>query len=229
RGGRGGRARGGRGGGGARDRRRLEPLRRHEIKQRRSRNQIDRAVECKFEIAHQVDGAGFDRDVGRAAQSRRLREKTEVVIDEPPILTRRQLRADRPQRRAGAAAKVDDRDGVLTAKRRPDHIEYTRAACGAIVRFAQRQPLRRKAAHTSPSNTRANSVACSYQDGKETARAPAVSRCRSLRSSNSRRSAVASASTSSGGTRMPASRGTVSGIAPAFVPTTGTPYAIASA
>ena len=46
---------------------------------------------------------------------------------------------------------------------------------------------------------------------------------------STRRSAPASASTSSGATRMPASAGTVSGMAPALVPTTGRPCAIASA
>ena len=43
------------------------------------------------------------------------------------------------------------------------------------------------------------------------------------------RSAAASAATSSGGTRMPAPAGTVSGMAPARVPTTGRPWLIASA
>ena len=39
------------------DQQALEPILRHEIEQRRRRDQIDRTVERKFEIAHQIDRA----------------------------------------------------------------------------------------------------------------------------------------------------------------------------
>ena len=55
------------------------------------------------------------------------------------------------------------------------------------------------------------------------ARALSASRARAPRSEISRRNAAASAGTSLGGTSSPAPTGTVSGIAPAVVPITGTP------
>jgi hypothetical protein len=78
---------------------------------------------------------------------------------------------------------------------------------------------------TTVSIARANSRAESCQVGSSVAAARAfmVHRSRSPRSLIKRRSASANAATSSGGTKRPVSAGTVSGIAPAVVETTGSP------
>src|SRR5712692_3657818 len=199
----------------------IEPFRRNEVEQRRGCNEIDRAVEREFEVADEIDRLGNDGEARRLPQRRGLGEETQIIVDQPPGLARGKVGPDRPQRRTGAAREVDDRNRSLLDESIGDRIEHGRVARGEIIGLAQGKPLGRKAAHARPSSARANSAPCSRQDGNTIARAPAARRWRSSGLSISRRSTAANASTSSGGTSTPAPAGTVSGIAPAVVPTTG--------
>src|SRR5215467_15484345 len=157
-----------------------------------------------------------------------LRQKTETIVHQPPALTRRKMGSYRSQRRAGATGEIDDRDRCLPKKRVGDRVAHERVARGEIVGLAQCQPLGGKALHPRPSSTRAKRAACSLHDGNLAARAPAARRSRSFEFAMRRCNVAVSASTSSGATSTPAPGGTVCGTAPAVVPITGTPWAIAS-
>src|SRR5262249_42449753 len=206
----------------------IEPFGRNKVEQRRCGDEIERAIEGEFEVAREIERRGRDVDVGRMFGGKGPRQKTETVVHQPPALTRWKMGSHRSQRRAGATGEIDDRDRFLPKERVGDRIEHLGVARGEIVGFAQGQPLGGKAAHARLSKARANSAACSFHDGNLAARAPAARRSRSCRFAMSRCNVPASASTSSGATSTPASVDTVCGIAPAVVPMTGTPWAMAS-
>src|SRR5688572_11238204 len=110
-------------------------------------------------------------------------------------------------------------------------VEHLRVAGALVVRLAQREPAGGESTHAAASMAAANSLAESCQVGSAAAavRAAAAMRSRSVLLEMRRRNALANAVTSSGATRMPASAGTVSAVAPPVVPITGKPCASASA
>src|SRR4029079_17482411 len=207
----------------------IEPFRRNEVEQRRCSDKVERTVKRQFKIAGEIDRAGDDVQLRQSRRPRNLREETEIVVDQSPVLARRQMRTDRAQRGAGAAGEVDDRDRRLIEEGARDRVEHGGVTRREIIGLAQSQPPGGKAAHWMPASTRANSAACPLHDGNALARAPAARRSRSAGSSMRRWQVAARAWTSSGGTSTPAPPGIVSGMAPALVPTTGTPWAMASA
>src|SRR5262249_2627208 len=148
-----------------------------------------------------------------------------IVVDETPVLARRQARRDGPQGCAGAAGEIDDGDGATRGRRGGNCVEHIAVARAHIVGLAQREPSGREARHATVSITCAKRAAGGGQvgSGAAAARAAAASRARADASAINARNAAARASTSSGGTSTPASAGTVSGMAPARVPTTGRP------
>ena len=166
---------------------------------------------------------------GGCPQRRGLREQTEIVVDQPPALPRRQVRPDGAQRRAGAAGEIDDRDRGLIDERVGDRVEHG-ARCARRDRRARATPATRRKSRSCETFQHAREARGLLAPGRKPGGARAGGEPRALLGlSIRRRNAAASAATSSGGTSTPASAGTVSGIAPAVVPTTGTPWAIASA
>src|SRR5262245_24074837 len=134
------------------------------------------------------------------------------------------MRAERAQRRSGAAGEVDDGRGLLIGESGGHRGHDVAVARGEIIGLAQRQPLGLEA-HVTASRTEAKTCAdCGHAGSWAAAgRACAARRWRASRLATTRRNAAASAAQSSGGTRMPAPGGTVSGIAPAVVAMTGNP------
>ena len=150
----------------------IEPIGRNEVEQRRCGDQVERAIERQFEIAGEIDRPGDDAHLRQSAGPRDLREKTEIVVDQPPVLARRQMGSDGAQRGAGAAGEIDDRNRSLVEEGAGDRIEHRGVARDAIVGLAQGQPLDGKAAHRRFASARANSAACPLHDGNAVARAP---------------------------------------------------------
>src|SRR6266516_3803135 len=202
----------------------IEPFGRNKIEQRRCRHEIHWTVQHAFEIVREIDRRGGDGQVWWTSGWGGSRQKTEVVVDQIPALARGKMRPQCPQHRAGAASEIDHGDCRLPNESAGNALEHHGVARGDIIGFAQCQPLCGVLAHPTLSRTRANKAACCGHDGKMAARAPAARRSRSAGFSMSRCNAAASASMSSGATSTPAEAGTVSGIAPAVVPTTGTPW-----
>src|SRR5215471_14135307 len=129
------------------------------------------------------------------------------------------------QGRAGAAAEIDDAYRAPARESCGQRTEDRCVARACVVRLAQGEPIGREFVHRLPSMARTKTAAAASQVGSRlaAARALAASRARSASSEITSRSAAASAELSPGGTRSPAPAGTVSGIAPAVVPITGTP------
>ena len=73
----------------------IEPFRRNEVEQRRCSDQVERTVKRQFKIAGEIDRPGDDAQLRQSRGLRNLREETEIVIDQPPVLARRQMRTDR--------------------------------------------------------------------------------------------------------------------------------------
>src|SRR5262249_12855838 len=172
----------------------------NEVEQRRCGDEIERAIEGKFQVAHEIERRGRDGHVRRMSGDKGLRQKTETIVHQPPALTRRKMGSHRSQRRAGATGEIDDRDGCLPKERVGDRIEHLGVARGEIIGLAQCQPVGGKVVHARLSSTRAKRAACSLQDGNLTARAPAARRSRWSGLAMSRCNVTASASTSSGAT-----------------------------
>ena len=70
----------------------IEPSSRNKIEQRRSGDEVERPIKRQFEIAREIDRPGHNVEVGRLAQHRGASKQTEIVIDQPPVLSRRQAR-----------------------------------------------------------------------------------------------------------------------------------------
>src|SRR5262249_6075230 len=178
-----------------------------------------------YEVGPESDAFGADRHASGRLEARGALQQSEVVVDEQPVLPRRQMRSDDAQGRAGAAAEVDDAKRAPAREDRGKCIEHRSVARVCVMRLAQGEPVGREFVHRLPSMARTKTAAAASQVGSRlaAARALAASRARSAPSEITSRSAAASAVLSPGGTRSPAPAGTVSGIAPAVVPITGTP------
>ena len=140
-------------------------------------------------------------------------------------------RRERAQRRAGAAGEIDDPDRGAAFERSDNGVEHRRIARARIVRLAQREPVGRKAAHASASSARANIFAESCQVGSCRAAARAAMRQMAplVRIFDQPAQRARERARIVRRNQTPAPAGTVSGIAPAVVPITGRPWAIASA
>src|SRR5688572_15588384 len=163
-------------------------------------------------------------------------EELGIVVREPPALNAAEQRCEVTHIRAGAGAEIDDLERLVAAaaRVRGELGHQRRRACRRVERLPQREPLRGEAAHPlapRPSSAAANLVAAVAQVGNDAraARALAPSAARRAGSSSTELNAFASARLSPGATRIEAFAGTVSGIAPAVVLTTGSPNATASA
>src|SRR4029079_7973389 len=178
---------------------------------------------------HQIHAFRCHAAIRRAAQRGGLRKVACIVVDQMPLLAFWKDRLQGANGRTSAAGKINDRNIGPIAKRFVYGIENVWIGGCPGVWLAQMQPFGRKTIHPTDSRISANFLACSRQDGNLLARAPDASFSRSAGSWIRRRSAQASAGTSSTGIRMPAFSGTVSGTAPAAVPITGSPCAMASA
>src|SRR6266566_7980136 len=203
----------------------LQPCIGNEVEQRRRGDEIDRPVERRFEVPDQVERfRAYRHSTGRIETSGPL-QQSEIIVDTMPVLRDPQARGDRAQGRPGAAAEIDDANRAQPRDGGGQRVENRGVSRALIVRFACRKPAGRERLHDTPSITRTNTAAAAAQVGSRfaAARALRASRARSPASEISSRNAAASAGTSSGGTRSPAPAGTVSGIAPAVVPITGTP------
>ena len=143
-----------------------------------------------------------------ARRGRGARQQAEVVVDQLPVLPRRQKRAERPHGRTGAAGEIDDPDREERLESGGDGIENGRVARPQIVGFAQCQPVGGEAAHASVSSSARRISADCRQVGScgAAARAPPIRRRRRSLSPMTRRSASASAGMSPGGTSRPAFR-----------------------
>src|SRR6516164_11545275 len=132
------------------------------------------------------------------------------------------------ERLAQRAVIIDDQ--YFTAN--PHHFPpYGGAARSLCVQIAFLVPVFKAEGLPRRSRTCSHRSADRRQSGRRppAARAPAAKRTASAGFAITRRSARASAAASPAGTSNPASRGTVSGIAPAVVAMIGRPCAIASA
>src|SRR6185312_5107248 len=161
-------------------------------------------------------------------------EQRRVVIDKPPILVAADDRRQYARIGAGAGAKIEQPERPMAAAHHGggEARRQRRVARRTVERRPLAQPRQGEAAHaTSRSKAAIQCRVAAGQSGKASpaAAAPAARRWRNAALSSSRRSAAVSAAPSPGGTSSDAVAGTVSGMAPAVLPTTGKPCASASA
>src|SRR5436190_13281294 len=125
----------------------LEPLRGYKIEQSGRGDEVERSFQRKFEIADEIHGFSQHGDARRHMQCGSLRQQAEIVVEQPPALSWGQMRCDGPQRRSGAAGKINNRDRNMLRECKSYRIEYRWIAGNAIIWFSQREPFRGEAAH----------------------------------------------------------------------------------
>src|SRR3974390_2562656 len=208
----------------------VKPGFRHEIEQRRSCNKLYFAGQRVFELMIEIECTCREHDIWRNWRAGRVVQQSLIIIDKKPALLRLQPRYQRPQRRTRSAGQIYDIDCVLADERCDDGVEDRRITRAQVVRLAKSQPTRCEATHSVDSMAAAKISAESCQRGSVCAavRAAAAMVRRSSPFSINRRRTVANAAASSRATSTPVPTGIVSGSAPAAVPTTGSPCAIAS-
>src|SRR5262249_22521670 len=96
----------------------LEPCGRNKVEQRGRGEEIEWTIEGEFEVAREIERRGRDGDVRRMFGGEYPRQKTETIIHQPPVLTRRKMGSHRSQRRAGATGGSDGRERGLSKERR---------------------------------------------------------------------------------------------------------------
>ena len=163
---------------------------RHEVEQRRRRDQLDRPIQRRFQVAREIDRDGRYGQIGRFRQPTGARQQAQIVVDQSPALPVRQPVRYCPQGRSQAAGEVDHRNRPALSRPGGDCVAHCRIARAPVVGLAQREPCGREA-HTTLSIAAENNFADSAQLGRRSAaaQAPAASCARCSGFSISRRKA----------------------------------------
>ena len=150
----------------------IQPFHRHQIEQRRHGHEVGVVTERPPQIGSEIDLDGRHLAQGRRGVVGGLKQRG-IVVEEAPVLTRRQQRRHRAHGRAGAAAEIGDAHRSVSRKRLPDRIEHGPVARRLVIGLTQRQPLCGKT-HTTAVSTRRNTRAVVSQSGNCTAAARAA-------------------------------------------------------
>ena len=212
----------------------LDPIGRDEVEQRGSGEDVGRLVAEDLEVGPQVEAAVAR---GRARDRLAGRDQRGIDLDQGPALPGRQARRQAAQGRAGAGTEVDDvRPTPRPRPRRRVRPRGGRRRRGRRRAHATRARRRKAPAHRTASPPRVASAApiaaaVPSQRGQALARRHGAGPETGTQAGVRQRAAqgLPEGGRVTGGTRSPASGGTVSATAPPEVATTGKPRARPSA
>ena len=119
----------------------VQPVFGDEIEQGRDRNQVFCASSTPSKLPLRSSGTAFSLTSAEAFPLHAKASRCWSLSTRSQMLSRRQMRTKRTDGRAGAAAEVDDVDGVERFEPRGHRREHGRIARLQIMAFPQGQPL----------------------------------------------------------------------------------------